>query len=213
MRQSRERRERRDRERERAREREIEIPFLVGMGRAQATAYRAQAAFVEGLRAIIGIDVRCHLLLRISWRTTVSRFLRDPGCLLCAAPTSGIFAAPRLESQYNNSMVTGSSRDSRKEQTAGRSGAGGQTDVMSATPPVESSGPAGLGSYIGKGLLVCMLTHLRRYGCEELSNACSMRQVKLVDASERKGLLVSVDPQTGAAALFVQVCCMLVYSL
>jgi hypothetical protein len=84
---------------------------------------------------------------------------------------------------------------------------------MSSTPPVESSGPAGLEACIGKGLLVCMLVYVRRYGFSELRNACSMWQVKLVDASERKGLLVSVDPQTGAAALFVQVCCVLLHSL
>ena len=29
-------------------------------------------------------------------------------------------------------------------------------------------------------------------------------QVRLVDGSQRRGLLVNVDPQTGAAALFVQ---------
>jgi hypothetical protein len=68
-------------ERERARKRredrehasERSLSLFSSMGRAHATAYRAQAALVEGLRAIIGIDARRHLLLRISWRTTSDR--------------------------------------------------------------------------------------------------------------------------------------------
>ena len=48
-------------------------------------------------------------------------------------------------------------------------------------------------------------------GCLRVSLCLCVRacvwQVKLMDGSERRGLVVTVDPQTGAVAIFVQVWC------